>query len=605
MNDVISEPITMVEPVLIKHQYAIDFEYWGDDGDRVNPVCMVWADLKNAGKNSEYPQGWSKEEKEAIEYHHVWRDELLEMDKPPFPTGEDSLVWAYYWPAEGSAFEALGWEQPENIIDCFAEFRSLTNGRQVKNGSSLLGAMTWYGCPSMASEMKETMRDLILSGGPWNDDEKTAILGYCKADVQALVELIEVMEPDIHPETALFRGRFMSKVAEMEYNGIPIDVPILEKIRSSWPLLMERVIAQVDRNFGVYEGTVFKQDKFGDYINRHGMQWPRTPIGRFDLSDATFRAKAEQYPQLSALRELRSTLSQTRNLGLTVGIDGRNRCMLSPFRSKTGRSQPSNQKFVFGPSKWVRHLIKPEEGTAVSYIDYSQQEWAIAGKLSECQAMMYCYLSDDPYIEFAKMAKAVPKTATKDSHPVQRQQFKVCSLGVLFGLTGEGMARKLGIPSEGGRQLLRLHKNVFPEFWKWQEQIIANALLNMEMQTVMGWKMYVPPRTNLRDRNKERTLANFPMQGNGSEMLRIAVILASEMGVKILAPIHDALLVESKLEDIDETVALTQKAMADASATILDGFRLRTDVEIVRYPDRYTDERGAEMWSYIMDQLPN
>ena len=77
------------------------------------------------------------------------------------------------------------------------------------------------------------------------------------------------------------------------------------------------------------------------------------------------------------------------------------------------------------------------------------------------------------------------------------------------------------------------------------------------------------------------------------------------MGVKILAPIHDALLVESKLEDIDETVALTQKAMADASATILDGFRLRTDVEIVRYPDRYTDERGAEMWSYIMDQLPN
>ena len=88
-------------------------------------------------------------------------------------------------------------------------------------------------------------------------------------------------------------------------------------------------------------------------------------------------------------------------------------------------------------------------------------------------------------------------------------------------------------------------------------------------------------------------------------MLRVAVINASEMGVKILAPVHDALLVESKLEDIDETVALTQEAMADASATILDGFRLRTDVEIVRFPNRYTDERGAEMWSYIMDQLPN
>jgi DNA polymerase I-like protein with 3'-5' exonuclease and polymerase domains len=278
--------------------------------------------------------------------------------------------------------------------------------------------------------------------------------------------------------------------------------------------------------------------------------------------------------------------------------------MLSPFRSKTGRSQPSNQKFIYGPAKWVRHLIKPEEGNAVAYVDYSQQEWAIAGKLSNCQAMMDCYLADDPYIEFARMAKAVPKNATKASHPVQRQQFKVCALGVLFGLTGEGMARKLGIPSEGGRQLLRLHKNVFPEFWKWQEQIIANALLSMEMQTVMGWKMYVPPRTNLRDRNKERTLANFPMQANGADMLRIAVINASEMGVRLLAPIHDALLIESTVEGIDYAVKRTQEAMADASVTVLDGFRLSTDVEIVRWPDRYTDERGSEMWSKIMKLLP-
>ena len=571
---------------LAQNLIAIDFEYFGDEGDRVNPVCMVWSDIHTG------------------EYHKVWRDEILTMKEPPFDVGESSIFFAYYWPAEGSCFEALGWNQPTNIVDCYAEFRSVTNGRQVKNGSSLLGAMTWYGCPSMASEMKEAMRDLVLSGGPWSEAEKEAILKYCTADVQALVELVKAMQKDIDLETALFRGRFMQKISEMEFNGIPIDVENFEKIRSSWPLLLEKLIEEVDKSFGVYDGTVFKQDKFADYVKRNGMLWPRTPIGRYELSDATFRAKAEQYPQLSELRELRSTLSQTRNLGLTVGIDGRNRCMLSPFRSKTGRSQPSNQKFIYGPAKWVRHLIKPEEGNAVAYVDYSQQEWAIAGKLSNCQAMMDCYLADDPYIEFARMAKAVPKNATKASHPVQRQQFKVCALGVLFGLTGEGMARKLGIPSEGGRQLLRLHKNVFPEFWKWQEQIIANALLSMEMQTVMGWKMYVPPRTNLRDRNKERTLANFPMQANGADMLRIAVINASEMGVRLLAPIHDALLIESTVEGIDYAVKRTQEAMADASMTVLDGFRLSTDVEIVRWPDRYTDERGSEMWSKIMKLLP-
>ena len=325
---------------------------------------------------------------------------------------------------------------------------------------------------------------------------------------------------------------------------------------------------------------------------------------RFDVSDATFKAKAEQYPQLQNLRELRATLSQTRHLGVAVGADGRNRCMLSPFRSKTGRSQPSNAKFIFGPHKWIRHLIKPEEGTALAYIDYQQQEFAIAGALSGDKAMQACYQSGDPYLEFAKMARAVPSDATRDSHKVQRQQFKTCALGVLFGLSGEGMARKLGLSPEGGRQLLRLHKIVFCEFWRWQESVIANALLNMEMRTVMGWRMYVPPRTDLRDRNKERTLANFPLQANGAEMLRVAVIKAHEMGVRVLAPVHDALLIEAAEDCIEAEVAKTQEVMADASGVILDGFCLGTDVEVIRWPDRFSDDRGAAVWNKIQTLLP-
>ena len=97
---------------------------------------------------------------------------------------------------------------------------------------------------------------------------------------------------------------------------------------------MEKLIKDVDRDYHVYDGTVFRQEKFAEYIARNNMQWPRTPVGRFDLSDATFKSKTEQYPQLQNLRELRSTLSQTRNLGLTVGSDGRNRFL--PLSDKRG-----------------------------------------------------------------------------------------------------------------------------------------------------------------------------------------------------------------------------------------------------------------------------
>jgi hypothetical protein len=64
--------------------------------------------------------------------------------------------------------------------------------------------------------------------------------------------------------------------------------------------------------------------------------------------------------QRAGIRELRHTLGQMRLNDLTVGVDGRNRCMLSAFRARTGRNQPSNSRFIFGPSCWLRGLISPD-----------------------------------------------------------------------------------------------------------------------------------------------------------------------------------------------------------------------------------------------------
>ena len=62
---------------------------------------------------------------------------------------------------------------------------------------------------------------------------------------------------------------------------------------------------------------------------------------------------------------------------------------------------------------------------------------------------------------------------------------------------------------------------------------------------------------------------------------------------------HDAILIEAPLGELDETVEKAQEAMADASAAVLDGLRLRSEAKIIRYPDRYTDERGEKMWHTV------
>lgn len=346
------------------------------------------------------------------------------------------------------------------------------------------------------------------------------------------------------------------------------------------------------------ERLSFCRRKFAEWLAREGIPWPRLESGELALDDDTFRQMARTHPAVAPLRELRHSLGEMRLfVDLAVGPDGRNRCLLSPFRSVTGRNQPSNAKFIFGPSCWLRSLIKPGPGRAVAYVDWSQQEFGIAAALSGDPAMMDAYTSGDPYLAFAQQAGAVPADATKKTHPAEREQFKVTSLAVQYGMGAQSLAQSLGVSEARGRELLQLHRQAYPTFWHWSEAAVNHAMLRGWLQTVFGWRVQVGQKVN------PRSLANFPMQANGAEMLRLACCLATERGIAVCAPVHDALLVEGPADEIETEVAETQTAMAEASRVVLAGFELRSDAKIVRYPDQYSDPRGERMWETVMGIL--
>jgi hypothetical protein len=122
-------------------------------------------------------------------------------------------------------------------------------------------------------------------------------------------------------------------------------------------------------------------------------------------------------------------------------------------------------------------------------------------------------------------------------------------------------------------------------------------MLHGKLWTVFGWTIRTGTNPN------PRSLRNFPMQANGAEMLRLACCYAVEAGVRVCAPVHDAILIEAQLSELDGAVSAAQEAMVRASADVLDGFRLRTDAKVVRYPNRYADERGKVMWETIWSIL--
>jgi hypothetical protein len=553
---------------------AVDFEFGAKAGENPEPVCLVAWELRSGRKL------------------RLWRDEFGAA--PPYPTSSDALFVAYYASAEIGCHLALGWPVPERVLDLFTEFRNQTNGIPTVSGAGLLGALAQYGLDSIGTVEKNEMRDLILRGGPWSVADQVAILDYCESDVAALARLLPVMLPDIDIARALLRGRYMATVARIEHNGVPIDTDTLGQLKRYWSEIQDQLIAEIDVNYGVFEGRTFKSNRFANWLALNKIPWPRLESGRLDLSDDTFRETARAYPTVAPLRELRAALSEMRLSDLAVGGDGRNRAMLSAFRARTGRNQPSNTKFIFGPSVWLRGLIKPPSGYGIAYIDWAQQEFGIAAALSGDPLMMEAYRSGDPYLAFAKQAGAAPTDATKATHKAVRDQFKSTVLAVQYGMGAEALAQRIGQPPIRARELLRLHRETYRVFWRWSDAAVDYAMLNGSLHTVFGWRVQVPPNANA------RSLSNFPMQANGAEMLRLACCLGTEQGIEVCAPVHDAVLICAPLDRLEDEVTHMQQVMAEASCIVLGGFELGTDAKIVRYPDRYMDERGTVMWDRVM-----
>jgi hypothetical protein len=552
---------------------AVDFEFIATPGDRPMPVCLVAHEFRSGRR------------------FHVWRDQLGPV--PPYATGPDVLFIAYYASAELGCYRVLGWPTPQRILDLFTEFRTRTNGLDTPAGNGLLGALSYFGLDGIGASEKEDMRALIMRGPPWTEDERAQILHYCEDDVEALERLLPAMLPKIDLPRALLRGRYMAAAAAMEHVGTPIDVPMLDLFRECWSDIQDQLISEIDAAYGVFDGRTFKAERFAGWLAANNIPWPLLESGNLDLSDDTFRQQARAYPAVSPLRELRSSLSDLRLNDLAVGADGRNRTILSAFRSRTGRNQPSNTKFIFGPSVWLRGLIKPPPGHAVAYIDWAQQEIGIAAALSGDQALQQAYRSGDCYLAFAKQANAVPKDATKATHGSQRELFKQCMLAVQYGMEAPSLALRIAQPQIVARELLRAHRQTYRRFWEWSDAALDQAMLVGVIYTVFGWPVHVVQRAN------PRSMRNFPMQANGAEMLRVACCLATESGIAVCAPVHDAIMITSTLDRIETDISTTRAAMAEASRSVLAGFELNTDVKIVRWPDRYMDPRGRQMWDRV------
>ncbi|MCQ4188855.1 DNA polymerase [Methylocystis suflitae] len=590
--------------------WCVDFEYYpgaglangGREGDQISPLCLVAFEMRSG------------------RYVELWQDGFGPF--PPYSLGGDALLVGYMLTAEFGAHLALGWGQPARAADPYVEFRHLTNDARVKSGErekgfySLPGALRYFGDNGVDLAHKRDMRERIVQGPPFSRQERRDILAYCRDDVDALARLFPSIVPTVRSwPHAHMRAQFMWAAACQERRGVPLDLPLFNRIRYRWRDIEADIVGDIGAPFGaeIEEGGVrrfepiyavgkdgrphWRSRIFEAYVRRRGIAWPTRADGKLDECAETFEDMCQPYPELNPLRELRASLAKLRLNTLPVGSDGRNRTLLGPYGSKTGRNQPSNSKYIFGPAKWTRSLISPPSGRALTHRDYCQQEVRIAAVLAGDGELLAACETGDVYLGIAKQLGLAPGDATGDSHPDVRDLFKTVVLGISYGLGARSLALRTGVSLFEAAEILARLRTRFHRFEDFMAGVADRAGLDLELSTPFDWRLRCPPGTN------PRTVRNFPMQSTGAEILHVASILAERRGVSVVAPVHDALMAEAPAGEIEQASTELDRLMRDAAAVVLRGYELPTDKQIVRPGEHFRDKRGSAMWTTVRRRL--
>jgi hypothetical protein len=584
--------------------WLADFEFVPQPGELPDVVCLCAYELRTGRTLS------------------LWRNQLDPL--PPYHIDDNALFVCFVANAEGLCHLALGWPLPANVLDLSPVFRNISNGRDTPEGKGLIGAQRYYGLDTIATKQKEAMQQRVIKGWPFTTEEQHRILEYCLSDVMALERLMAKLmaEPEFNLDIALFHGQFAAVSAVMEFNGVPIDMQIFPHLADyhTWRAVRDAMVPKIGAQYGVFVQNAagdwtFSTERFKAYLQREGIDWPLLETGKLNLRRKTFENMTRGFPQLENLRQLKHARDKMRKVKLAVGNDGRNRTVLWPFQSKTSRTQPKSSFWIFSPAVWLRSLVKPAPGMAVAYIDYSSTEFLIAAALSDghrgpVNNMLDMYRSGDPYTAFARTVGALPKHIVRDTpewkagdYDAVRDKYKVMMLATQYGMQTTTLAARLGVSTLEAHEMLAQHRVVFSQYWAWSQDWVQHALQTGVMRTAFGWYR----RTGITEFN-ERSIANWPIQSAGADILRVACIMAVRHGIRLLAPVHDAVLIEAPIDRIDTDVALMREIMRRASRVVLNRdasgtIELRTDYKIVRYPDRYSDKRGAKIWDEVVELL--
>lgn len=369
-------------------------------------------------------------------------------------------------------------------------------------------------------------------------------------------------------------------LARMELAGIRIEPASLRTLAARMEAEIERLGAAIyeasGQTFNVNSPQQLSKVLFEDL--RLPAPTARGKTKTYSTAADVLEALAPDYPIARLVLDFRQVakLKSTYVDALPVLVHpstGRLHTTFNAAGAATGRLSSSNPNLQNIPirtelGREIRAAFVPREGWTLVVADYSQIELRLLAHFSKDPVLGEAFRKNEDIHTrtAAEVFGVMPLTVT----PEMRRDAKAVNFGIVYGLSGFGLAAQLGIPRQQAERYIKNYFERYAGVKRFITDTIAEVRQSGVTRTLFGRERPIPD-INARNPNArgfaERTAVNTPLQGTAADLIKLAMIRIDRQlqdkawQAKMLLQVHDELLFEAPPEEVERLSALVRHEM--------------------------------------------
>ena len=370
-------------------------------------------------------------------------------------------------------------------------------------------------------------------------------------------------------------------LAEMQWNGMYLDVQELEdygqELKDRLEILTQEIYEMCGEEFNINSTKQLGEILF------EKLRLPvvkKTKSGYSTDVDVLEKLK-EEHPVIEKLLEYRQLmkLNSTYVEGMKPYINPKTKRIHSFFHqtiTATGRissTEPNLQNIPtrFELGKQLRKVFKPAEGSIYIDADYSQIELRVLAHISNDEHMVQAFNNGEDIHKQA--ASKVFNTPIDEVTKEQRSNAKAVNFGIVYGISDFGLGEQLGISRKKAKQYIDQYLEQYSGIKKFMTEVVEHAKETGYVETLFKRRRYIP---ELKSNNYmvrqfgQRAAMNTPIQGTAADIMKIAMInvlkelKSRNMKSKIVLQVHDEMMIEAVLEEVEEVKEILKNCMETA-----------------------------------------